>query len=81
MQTSGSQMKSSGAGMFGGAAHHQQSNHQSESQLTQQKSSMTKVVTNKGRKDGKGMGFFGEFIIGIILICFSLPTIWMNERK
>ena len=80
METSGSQMKSSGAGMFGGAAHHQQSNHQSESQLTQQKSSMTKV-TNKGRKDGKGMGFFGEFIIGIILICFSLPTIWMNERK
>lgn len=34
--------------------------------------------SSSDKKDG---GFFGEFILGIILICLALPMVWMNERK
>ena len=32
-------------------------------------------------KKTKGGGIFGEFILGLILIGFALPMVWMNERK
>jgi hypothetical protein len=32
----------------------------------------------KTNEDG---GFFGEFILGIVLISLALPMVWMNERK
>ena len=33
------------------------------------------------RSKNGGDSPFGEFVLGVILICFALPLVWMNERK
>jgi hypothetical protein len=35
---------------------------------------------SNGQKD-KDSSPIGKFITGVILICFALPIVWMNERK
>jgi len=31
--------------------------------------------------DKKDSNPFAEFVLGLIMICFALPAVWMNERK
>ena len=42
------------------------------------------IVKTNGKHGSKGKGgdsVFGGFIAGVVLISFSLPIVWMNERK
>ncbi len=41
----------------------------------------TKAIPSLSTRHKKEDSVIGDFIGGIILICFSFPILWMNERK
>ena len=42
-------------------------------------SSSSSSSSSSGKKDKESP--FASFALGVVLICFALPMVWMNERK
>jgi len=36
---------------------------------------------SKSSKKSKGMGVWGQFLMGLVMITCAFPCIWMNERR